>query len=276
MCRWLSAAAGKALAGRREGVVVATKWGPMFKGNVSNAGRHRPAFHETTGRARLRAVPPPHHHHPTTPHTQPTPPRPTRCPSAEGELVMDGSPANARACVEGSLQRLGIDCIDIFTMRGPVDPEVSIQETMAELKASRRAGTGQLAGTGHRGSCRPATALPAGWGAAPAGWPNPAGLLPHVSALQKLVREGWPCSAPSVRHTPDCPRHLPACRTLQKLVEEGKVRHLGLSEVSAAQVRAVGISAATRGAGRHRPFVVHCSGAGSASGAPAGVLAGQA
>lgn len=97
---------GKALAGRREGVVVATKWGPMFK---------------------------------------------------EGELVMDGSPANARACVEGSLQRLGIDCIDIFTMRGPVDPKVSIQETMAELK---------------------------------------------------------------------------------KLVEEGKVRHLGLSEVSAAQVRA--------------------------------------
>lgn len=75
----------------------------------------------------------------------------------DGALVMDGSPANARACVEGSLRRLSIDCIDVFTMRGPVDPKVPLDETMGELK---------------------------------------------------------------------------------KLVEEGKVRHLGLSEVSAAQVRA--------------------------------------
>ncbi|KAL4425309.1 hypothetical protein ABPG75_009325 [Micractinium tetrahymenae] len=82
---------GKALAGRREGAVVATKWGPMFK---------------------------------------------------EGKLVMDGSPANARACVEGSLQRLGIDCIDVFTMRGPVDPQVPLEETMAELK--RLVGEGKV------------------------------------------------------------------------------------------------------------------------------------
>lgn len=50
---------------------------------------------------------------------------------------MDGSPANARACVEGSLRRLSIDCIDVFTMRGPVDPKVPLDETMGELKVGR-------------------------------------------------------------------------------------------------------------------------------------------
>lgn len=77
-------AAGKALKGRRQGVVVATKWGPMF----------------TEG----------------------------------GQLVMDGSPQNARRCVEGSLRRLQLDCIDLFTMRGAVDPKVPLEETMQELK----------------------------------------------------------------------------------------------------------------------------------------------
>ena len=48
---------------------------------------------------------------------------------------VDGSPANARASVEGSLKRLGIDEIDLFYQHR-VDPNVPIEETvggMAEL-----------------------------------------------------------------------------------------------------------------------------------------------
>ena len=48
---------------------------------------------------------------------------------------LDGSPANARRAVEGSLQRLGIDEIDLFYQHR-VDPNVPIEETvggMAEL-----------------------------------------------------------------------------------------------------------------------------------------------
>lgn len=53
-----------------------------------------------------------------------------------GGLRMDASPANCRACCEGALARLGVDAIDLFTMRGPPDPKVPIEETMAEVKAS--------------------------------------------------------------------------------------------------------------------------------------------
>ena len=48
---------------------------------------------------------------------------------------LDGSPANARRACEGSLKRLGIDCIDLFYQHR-VDPDVPIEETvggMAEL-----------------------------------------------------------------------------------------------------------------------------------------------
>lgn len=48
---------------------------------------------------------------------------------------LDGSPANARRAVEGSLRRLGIDTIDLFYQHR-VDPNVPIEETvggMAEL-----------------------------------------------------------------------------------------------------------------------------------------------
>ena len=50
---------------------------------------------------------------------------------------LDGSPANARRAVEGSLRRLGVDCIDLFYQHR-VDPNVPIEETvggMAELVA---------------------------------------------------------------------------------------------------------------------------------------------
>jgi aryl-alcohol dehydrogenase-like predicted oxidoreductase len=55
----------------------------------------------------------------------------------EGDAIvgLDGTPANARRACEGSLQRLGIDVIDLFYQHR-VDPNVPIEETvggMAEL-----------------------------------------------------------------------------------------------------------------------------------------------
>lgn len=44
----------------------------------------------------------------------------------------DGSPANARASVEGSLKRLGIDCIDLFYQHR-VDPNTPIEETVGGM-----------------------------------------------------------------------------------------------------------------------------------------------
>ena len=76
---------GRAIKGRRDGLVVATKFGFRFEGN------------SITG--------------------------------------VDGSADNARRSVEGSLQRLGIETIDLFYQHR-VDPNVPIEETvggMAEL-----------------------------------------------------------------------------------------------------------------------------------------------
>ena len=76
---------GAAIRGRRDGLVIATKFAIRWNGN------------EMAG--------------------------------------LDGSPANARRAVEGSLKRLGIDTIDLFYQHR-VDPNVPIEETvggMAEL-----------------------------------------------------------------------------------------------------------------------------------------------
>ena len=76
---------GQAIKGKRDGLVIATKFAMRWNGN------------EATG--------------------------------------LDGSPANARRAVEGSLKRLGIDTIDLFYQHR-VDPNVPIEETvggMAEL-----------------------------------------------------------------------------------------------------------------------------------------------
>lgn len=76
---------GEAIKGKRDGLVIATKFGFRFDGN------------------RIVGV--------------------------------DGSPDNARAAVEGSLKRLGIDTIDLFYQHR-VDPSVPIEDTvggMAEL-----------------------------------------------------------------------------------------------------------------------------------------------
>jgi len=52
---------------------------------------------------------------------------------ADGRPVgVDGSPENARATVEGSLKRLGVDCIDLFYQHR-VDPSVPIEETVGGM-----------------------------------------------------------------------------------------------------------------------------------------------
>ena len=73
---------GQAIKGKRDGLVIATKFGFRFEGK------------QITG--------------------------------------VDGSPANARAACEGSLQRLGIDTIDLFYQHR-VDPNVPIEEVVGGM-----------------------------------------------------------------------------------------------------------------------------------------------
>ena len=73
---------GQAIRGKRDGLVIATKFGFKFDGN------------------RITGV--------------------------------DGSPANARASVEGSLKRLGIETIDLFYQHR-MDPNVPIEDTVGAL-----------------------------------------------------------------------------------------------------------------------------------------------
>lgn len=80
---------GEAIRGKRDGLVIATKFGFRFDGK------------RITG--------------------------------------IDGSAANARAAVEGSLKRLGIDSIDLYYQHRP-DPNVPIEETMGALSDLVREG----------------------------------------------------------------------------------------------------------------------------------------
>ncbi len=75
---------GEAIKGKRDGLVIATKFGFRFEGK------------EITG--------------------------------------VDGSAANARASVEGSLKRLGIDMIDLFYQHR-VDPNTPIEDTVGGMAA---------------------------------------------------------------------------------------------------------------------------------------------
>ena len=52
---------------------------------------------------------------------------------------IDGSAANAKAVAEGSLKRLGVDCIDLFYQHR-VDPGVPIEETVGAMDDLRREG----------------------------------------------------------------------------------------------------------------------------------------
>jgi aryl-alcohol dehydrogenase-like predicted oxidoreductase len=53
-------------------------------------------------------------------------------PEAQTDRATDGSPRNARRACEGSLQRLGIDHIDLFYQHR-VDPNVPIEETVGAM-----------------------------------------------------------------------------------------------------------------------------------------------
>jgi aryl-alcohol dehydrogenase-like predicted oxidoreductase len=80
---------GEAIKGKRDGLIIATKFGFRFDGM------------KITG--------------------------------------VDGSAANARASVEGSLKRLGIDCIDLYYQHR-MDPNTPIEETMGALSDLVREG----------------------------------------------------------------------------------------------------------------------------------------
>jgi aryl-alcohol dehydrogenase-like predicted oxidoreductase len=89
---------GRAIAGRRDGVQVATKWGI-----VPGGGEHA---HRVE------------HHH-------------------DQEIWIDARPERARAAADASLRRLGVDTIDLWYLHFP-DPAVPVEESvgaMAELVA---------------------------------------------------------------------------------------------------------------------------------------------
>lgn len=52
----------------------------------------------------------------------------------EGGLVHHTDRKWARESIEGQLQRLGVDCIDLWVLRGFVESETSVEETMAGVK----------------------------------------------------------------------------------------------------------------------------------------------
>jgi aryl-alcohol dehydrogenase-like predicted oxidoreductase len=64
---------------------------------------------------------------------------------ATGERRLDGSPANVRASVEGSLSRLGTDYIDLYYQHR-MDPSTPIEETVGEL--SKLIAEGKIRGYG--------------------------------------------------------------------------------------------------------------------------------
>ncbi|HEX4734261.1 MAG TPA: aldo/keto reductase, partial [Thermoleophilaceae bacterium] len=60
--------------------------------------------------------------------------RPDPTPEEPNRRVIDGSPENVRRSVEGSLQRLGTDHIDLYYQHR-IDPNTPIEETVGELAA---------------------------------------------------------------------------------------------------------------------------------------------
>src|SRR3979490_3405833 len=65
--------------------------------------------------------------------------------SAGGPGVIDSSPANARASVEGSLKRLGTDHIDLYYQHR-VDPKIPIEDTVGALAELVAEGKGRHIG----------------------------------------------------------------------------------------------------------------------------------
>ena len=56
--------------------------------------------------------------------------------SWSGDCVFADRATNVRCreSIEGQLQRLGVDCIDLWVLRGFVESETSVEETMAGVK----------------------------------------------------------------------------------------------------------------------------------------------
>ena len=50
----------------------------------------------------------------------------------DGSITTDGSPANVRRAIEGSLQRLGVDHVDLYYLHR-VDPDTPIEETVGAM-----------------------------------------------------------------------------------------------------------------------------------------------
>jgi aryl-alcohol dehydrogenase-like predicted oxidoreductase len=68
-----------------------------------------------------------------------------------GVTQLDGSPANARRAVEGSLQRLGVDAIDLYYLHRK-DPAVPIEETVGAMKELVEAGKVRFLGLSEVGA----------------------------------------------------------------------------------------------------------------------------
>ena len=64
---------------------------------------------------------------------------------------LDGSPANARRAVEGSLKRLGVDVIDLYYLHRK-DPAVPIEETVGAMKELVEAGKVRFLGLSEVGA----------------------------------------------------------------------------------------------------------------------------
>ena len=56
----------------------------------------------------------------------------------EGKYVMDSSPDNARKSLEGALQRIGVDYIDLYILRSK-DQSIPIEDTIKAMAVSQKA-----------------------------------------------------------------------------------------------------------------------------------------
>ena len=68
-----------------------------------------------------------------------------------GTMKVDGSPANAKRAVDGSLRRLNVDVIDLYYLHRK-DPEVPIEETVGAMKELVHAGKVRFLGLSEVGA----------------------------------------------------------------------------------------------------------------------------
>ncbi len=71
--------------------------------------------------------------------------------ASSGAMQVDGSPANARRAVEGSLRRLGVDVIDLYYLHRK-DAEVPIEDTVGAMKDLVQAGKVRFLGLSEVGA----------------------------------------------------------------------------------------------------------------------------